>query len=214
MASSFLCQIETIVLVLQKLSPATILDIGKGFGKYGFLVHEYVGIDSRKRPDPTRTLAQQSRVAIDAIESNPDYMWPHIAEIYRSVTLGRIEEVYRNIGSYDTVLMLDVIEHLSKSDGIAIVRHFISMGSTVVISTPARFFQQSLYESPDEAHKSVWSPSDFAQAAEFMVHQRIGPGRVFILSNKVIPLVPGFGSHLLARLRRIYRTIRDDTLAR
>jgi hypothetical protein len=63
MASSFADQIPTIVYVLEKLNAKTVLDVGKGFGKHGFLLHEYVGIDHRKKPDPHRTLAQQSRIA-------------------------------------------------------------------------------------------------------------------------------------------------------
>ena len=73
MASSFLDQVPTIVYVLQKLDPQSVLDVGKGFGKYGFLLHEYVGIDHMKKPDPNRTLAQQSRIVIDAVEVNPSY---------------------------------------------------------------------------------------------------------------------------------------------
>jgi hypothetical protein len=74
MASSFSNQIPLIVWLLQILRPHTILDVGKGFGKYGFLAHEYLGVDPRVRPDPTRTLANQSRIVLDAVESNLDYL--------------------------------------------------------------------------------------------------------------------------------------------
>ena len=75
------------------------LDIGKGFGKYAFLTHEYCGIDNTRRPDPTRTLREQSRVAIDAVGvailkhlgSNEKIMKPKIFEqeqIARAAELG------------------------------------------------------------------------------------------------------------------------------
>ena len=49
MASSFVSQIPVIVNLVSKLKPRKIIDIGKGFGKYGFLIHEYAGIDNQKR---------------------------------------------------------------------------------------------------------------------------------------------------------------------
>ena len=52
MASSFVSQIPVVVYLLQRLAPTSMLDIGKGFGKYGFLAHEY---DSESRPRPRRT---------------------------------------------------------------------------------------------------------------------------------------------------------------
>ena len=82
MASSFVEQVPVIVFLLQKLNPQTVLDVGKGFGKYGFLLHEYVGIDQTKRPDPSKTLAEQSCVAVDAVEVNRSYLWPHISQFY------------------------------------------------------------------------------------------------------------------------------------
>src|SRR5436309_9272819 len=101
MPSSFASQIPIIVHLLNNLEPATVLDVGKGFGKYGFLIHEYVGMDFSKRPDPAATLAQQSRIAVDAVESNPDYLWPHISQFYRNIYVGRIENLYQSLGRYD-----------------------------------------------------------------------------------------------------------------
>ena len=120
------------------------LDIGKGFGKYGWLLHEYHGVPTDVRADPAKTLAQQSKLVIDAVESNPDYLWPHIPHLYRQVFQGRIENLYRDLKGYDTVLMLDVIEHIGAEPAREIVRHFIADGATVVVSTPAEYFQQEL----------------------------------------------------------------------
>jgi hypothetical protein len=48
MASSFSAQIPAIVHLLKSLASKSVFDIGKGFGKYGFLIHEYLGIDNTK----------------------------------------------------------------------------------------------------------------------------------------------------------------------
>jgi hypothetical protein len=58
MASSFLNQVPSIIYLVQKIRPEKILDIGKGFGKYGFLIHEYWSIDNTKKVVPTKSLKE------------------------------------------------------------------------------------------------------------------------------------------------------------
>jgi SAM-dependent methyltransferase len=202
-ASSFSDQIPVIVYLLQQLKPRTVLDIGKGFGKYGFLVHEYVGVPTSAAPDPTRTLAQQSEVAVDAVEIQKTYLWPHIDQFYRKVFVGRIEELYEALGHYDVVLMADVIEHIEKPAALAILRHFLAKGSTIVIATPKDLFHQELYDSPHEQHVSHWRTADFGFAS-FVDTQNVGAGRIFLLANKP-SYIRGFGNRLLTRIRRVAR---------
>jgi hypothetical protein len=45
------------VYVLGKLNPKTVLDVGKALGKYGFLLHEYVGMATRRTKQSARTPA-------------------------------------------------------------------------------------------------------------------------------------------------------------
>jgi 2-polyprenyl-3-methyl-5-hydroxy-6-metoxy-1,4-benzoquinol methylase len=209
MASSFSSQIPVILHLLGKLQPKSVLDVGKGFGKYGFLLHEYVGIDNAQRPQPTLSLRDQSRIVIDAVESNPDYMWPHLDQIYRQVYSARIEDVFKSgLPAYDLVLMIDVIEHLTKESGLDIVRHFIHLGYKVIMSTPRRFFQQELYGSDDEHHLSHWTPSDFNGVCKYD-YQNCDDGQVFLLSREVID-IRGFGHSPIKRLRRIARALHNE----
>jgi hypothetical protein len=184
------------------------LDVGKGFGKYGFLAHEYCGIDNKRRPNPLRTMCEQSRITIDAVESNPDYLWPHIKQIYHEVYSGRIEDLIDLLPQYDLVLMIDIIEHLDKRNGTQIVRAFLDKQSILVISTPKTFFQQRLYESDDENHLSYWAPKDFTKIG-WMDYQVVGPSRVFLLSNRPVEM-KGFGRSLSQRIKRIAHAILDE----
>lgn len=110
MATSFASQIPVVLHILQKLRPKTVLDVGKGFGKYGFLIHEYVGIDYQVRPNPELSLLQQSTVTVDGAEVNRDYAFPHLPQFYRQIHWGRIEDLCAELPRYDVVLMIDVIE--------------------------------------------------------------------------------------------------------
>jgi hypothetical protein len=205
MASSFADQIPTVAYVLGRLNPKTVLDVGKGFGKYGFLLHEYVGIDYGKKPDPHRTLAQQSRIAIDAVEVNPSYQWPHISQFYREVYFGRVEELCDNLPAYDVVLMADVIEHIEKIDALRVVDSFLARGSTLLISTPRKFFQQELFESPDERHVSFWTVKDFQKPDRTVLYQKVGEGVIYVVKHGKMANIRGFGNDFLAKARRLAR---------
>jgi 2-polyprenyl-3-methyl-5-hydroxy-6-metoxy-1,4-benzoquinol methylase len=210
MASSFADQIPVVVHVVQQLRPRTILDIGKGFGKYGFLLHEYLGIDTEALPEASRTLAEQSRLKIDAVESNPAYLWPHLSHAYGRVICGRIEELYEGLQGYDLVLMLDVIEHLQKPDALRILQHFLRDSATLIVSSPREFFQQELYASEDEHHVSHWTPSDFKGLAKTLFWQNVGAGRVYVLSDAPMARIRGFGNDPLTVARRIGRLLRSE----
>ena len=145
---------------------------------------------------------------IDAVEVEPDFLWPHLSHLYRKVHVGKVEELLGSLPDYDVVLMADVIEHLSVEAGRRVVSHFVSRGSAVVVSTPKQFFEQEPYQSVYEAHISHWAPKDFAFVPHVQ-HQNVGPGRVFLLSAKPL-VVRGFGSRLGTRARRLLRLIKEE----
>jgi SAM-dependent methyltransferase len=208
MATSFATQIPVILHVLQKLRPKTVLDVGKGFGKYGFLIHEYCGIDYGVRPKPELTLLQQSSVAVDGVDVNQDYAFPHLPQFYRQMYWGRIEELCEGLPHYDVVLMVDVIEHIDKQKAMAVLRALIDRGSVMVIATPRRFFEQHLFESEAEEHVSFWTPKDFSR--EFCcLYQNVRLGRVYVVSRSPLA-IPGFGSSPLQRIRRIARAVVNE----
>jgi hypothetical protein len=209
MASSYANQVPVIAYLIQQCNPKSILDVGKGFGKYGLLIHEYAGIDNTKRPNPQLTLAQQSSIAIDAVDVNAEYSWPHIEHFYRKILIGRIEDLYLTLPPYDLVLMSDVIEHLEKDIAAKIVKHFVDSGSVVLISTPVMFFHQDLYESEAEHHVSHWNKGDFRMSGAFIDCQNVYPGRIFLLANHPIK-IRGFGRGLTKSLRRVARCLSNE----
>ena len=110
MGSSFMSQIPTVLDLLQQIHPKTMRDVGKGFGKYGFLVHEYFGNPTAVRPNPRRMLREQSTVVIDAVESNHFYMWP-LDHIYRRIYW----EGWSNYSNHSRTMILFMWTFLSTS---------------------------------------------------------------------------------------------------
>lgn len=208
MASSFSSQIPAIVYLVKQLNPFTILDIGKGFGKYGFLIHEYSGIDNQKKIDPALTMAQQSNIKIDAIEADEDLLLPHLNQIYREIIIGDVFKVYKYLDTYDLILMIDVIEHLDKEKAIAMLKHFLLKHTRIVIATPMQFFKQELYQSNYEHHISYWKLADFKNLGSVQ-YQYIDGGAIYILSNDKIE-IRGFGNSLMKKARRIVKSIINE----
>jgi SAM-dependent methyltransferase len=209
MASSFLHQIPTIVQLACLLKPKRVLDIGKGFGKYGMLLHEYYGVDNTKTPVPEQALREQSSVQIVGVDVNRQYNFEHLAHFYTRIENADILSIYANLSDFDLVMLLDVIEHLPKDRALPMLRHFLANGASIIISTPNVYFSQDLYESPAEAHVSFWTAADFRQLGCFVDYQRIDAGSVYLLSNKKID-VRGFGRNLVKRLRRLARAVRNE----
>ncbi len=155
MPSSFWTSISDILDIVMHLDPrpSTILDIGFGFGKYGFLLKEYLTYwgyryEDNKRP-PT----------IDGIEANQSCASDLQNLIYDHIYIGNATEIVKKIqkSEYDLVLLIDVLEHLSKIDGDAFIKECKRIGKTVIISTPAIWENQNdAYGNPFERHLSLW----------------------------------------------------------
>lgn len=208
MASSFAEQIPIILHVVRQLRPTTVLDIGKGFGKYGLLLHEYCGVDYSRKPEPGVALKEQSSIAIDAVEVNRDYDFPHNNSLYREIFWQEVMAAYEALPQYDVVLMVDVIEHLSKENGVKLVEHFVNRGSVCVIASPREYFQQDLFDSHWEHHQSFWTAADLRRIAN-VEYQSTRTGRVYVVSRRPTPIV-GFGNNLLQKLKRIVWAILNE----
>lgn len=208
MASSFSSQIPAIVYLLQKLKPKTVLDIGKGFGKYGFLIHEYAGIDNQKRINPALSMVQQSSIRIDGIEVDEDLLLPHLKQFYSEIFIGDVFKIYKDFQDYDLILMIDVIEHLDKEKAIIMLKYFLTKNMQVLVATPMTFFAQELYESEYEHHISHWKLNDFKNLG-FVEYQYVDGGAIYLLSREKIE-IRGFGNSFIKKIKRIAKSIRNE----
>lgn len=208
MASSFMSQIPIIIYVISKLKPTTILDIGKGFGKYSFLTHEYLGIDNTKKLNPKLTMKEQSTIKIDAVEIDEQLMLPHLNQFYSDLFQGNILEFYEQMKRYDLILMIDVIEHLDKTAALNMLKYFSKNKTTLIVATPYEFFNQHLYESEHEEHVSHWTINDFKDLF-YVDLQKTADGVIYLLTSEKKDLV-GFGNSFIKKIKRIARAIKNE----
>ena len=106
MPSSHHEQIPKIVWYACIQRPNTVLDIGFGFGKYGYLLREYLEIPSG-RYDPA-----DWQVRIDGIEAYAPYVQSFHRAIYNRIFIGEALAVMKDLPdqAYDLILAIDVLE--------------------------------------------------------------------------------------------------------
>ncbi|MBN1591537.1 MAG: hypothetical protein JW888_18630 [Pirellulales bacterium] len=112
MPTSNLFQLNEITQLIKTTNPNALLDVGVGFGKYGFLAREYLELWGRQQDygDWTRR--------IDGIEAFADYVGPLQRLIYNTIHIGNALEVLPTLDArYDLVLLIDVLEEFCPADG-------------------------------------------------------------------------------------------------
>ena len=157
MPSSKSWQIPWVVDLIAREQPASVIDVGAGYGKFGVLAREYAS--------PQR---------VDAVDVNPP-RYP----VYDHVYLGDVRDLERLLPAetprYDLALFVDVIEHLEKPQAWRVLDVLARRARRVLVSTPWGFRAQHDPELPFETHLSGWYPWEFGR--HFRVHAwRVVPG--------------------------------------
>ncbi len=155
-------QITSIVRYIEKINPASLLDVGTGMGQYGFLSRinlENVNLfkieDGRGFQRPKR----EWRVRIDGIEGFREYITPVHEWCYDDIMIGDARRLLPSIpdDTYEMVIAVDILEHFTKQDGFEFLNQIRRIASrSVLVSTPKSFVAQEVEANPYENHRSVW----------------------------------------------------------
>lgn len=169
-SSAFTYIPEVLKYIYLEVDPKTILDVGVGFGKWGFLCREYLDVEKRRNIQK-----KDWKVKIHAIEGYREYIGPVHHYIYDIIFLDKAEKVMGYLANtekrdqripdcYDLILVMDMIEHLEKEDAIQFLKDCFSVGKNVIISTPLGFRKQDgISGNVLEIHRSGWTPSDLVK---------------------------------------------------
>ena len=115
MPSSTWVHTSTVCDLIWKYQPKSVLDIGPGFGRWGFIVREMMDVFKG------RVHAEQWQTRISAIEIFPKYLQAHHRHIYDDIIVDcalaytcKFEGI---TDVFDMVIAGDVLEHFDKSAG-------------------------------------------------------------------------------------------------
>lgn len=154
-------QIPKLLDIIIDLDPMSLLDIGVGFGKYGFLAREYLELW-----DGSEDYTHFKR-RIDGIEVYPTYLTPVHDYIYNNIYIGNALEVVPTLRKhYDLVMIIDVLEHFEKDEGTKLLKQLIHKGKGVLVSVPKDIGDQGeVFGNVHETHHAEWNRADFKAIA-------------------------------------------------
>ena len=131
-------------------NPMSVLDIGIGFGKFGFLAREYTDVRLG------RYFNWETR--IDGIEIFEKYVTRLQRDIYDNIYIGNAIDILGTLGRYDMIICSDMLEHLSEKDAVFLLDSIKEKSKFAMIVTPVRVLrQEALYNNEHEKHISAWS---------------------------------------------------------
>ena len=162
------------------LKPASILDIGVGFGKYGVLCREYLELwDGRGNYSEFLT-------RIDGVEAFKDYITPLHNFVYnRLYDEDAINIIDKIDFAYDLVLLIDVLEHFNKEQGNSLLSKVIRNNKGAIISTPKKVSnQKEAFNNKYEIHKSQWTKDELSAHGESFFLSDTVSHIVYLSNNK------------------------------
>lgn len=161
MPTSHWSYISKTVDLIKGYNPKSILEVGVGFGKYGFLAREFLevyGANHWQKKD--------WKVIIDGVEIYTPYITEQIEHYYDNIFNKNIVDLlktqYNGLRShYDLSLMMDVIEHLPKEQGLYVIRELCKMAKISIFAIPLGDWRYEVTEgNTAESHVSVWDKPD------------------------------------------------------
>ena len=134
-----------------------VLDVGVGFGMWGFMVRQVLdGVLAG------RVREADWQVELIGVEYFEAYISAHQRALYNEIHIGDATTLAGTLGSFDIVILGDVIEHFEKHVGLRLLETLKAHAKVVLVSTPNGFMEQGEYAGNDrERHLSGWTLADF-----------------------------------------------------
>jgi hypothetical protein len=157
------------------------LDVGFGWGKYGFLMREYSEIAGY------HDVYGERKLFVTGIEIFSNYITDLQKIIYDEIILGNAIEIMKDLptNSFDLVLLGDVLEHMTKPNAIDCVIESLRIAPLVVINTPTNDYEQGpVFDNIYESHISFLTSEDFTNLGTIEIIRQDGQGLVIRLTRQ------------------------------
>ncbi len=185
MPTSPYAHLYTIVEILSATRPASLLDVGLGNGKIGFIARDLLDVMLGERG---KFKKKDWKTKIDGIEIFSDYIQDHQKAIYNEIYIGNAFDVIDTLGKYDMIVLGDVLEHFEKNQAYQFLDKCIAHSNkhlTVCIPLGEKWTQEAIYGNPYERHLSFWSFEEF---------------KPFVCKHEIFKYTPGYyGAFLIKK---------------
>lgn len=121
------------------------------------------------------------RVRKDSYRVGVDFFRPYIfvsktSAIHDDYILADVRHLPFKSKSFDCAVAIEVLEHLTKPDGLRMIKQMEEVAKKIILTTPNGFFQALSGPdalNPDERHLCGWSASELKELG-FRVHGLLG----------------------------------------
>jgi len=176
--------------ILRQLEPQSFLDVGCGFGRWGFLAREFCDV-SRGRVYRKDWLAR-----IDAVEAFPRYIEAWHKAIYSNIYQAAVQDFIEDMDEYDVIFAGDVMEHLQFNDAKVVIRALATKArKAFIIALPLGPSPQgAVYGNLYEQHNSEWSVDVLKQFKPkyIKLYEISATGRQYALAIWTSSVLSGF----------------------
>lgn len=159
MATSSIGHVRHVMKHVLELRPSSILDVGVGFGRWGFLCREMLDVFS-ERHSP-----EQWKVRIEGIEIYEPYIQEHQRHIYDKIHIGDARTLTGALGRFDLVIIGDMMEHVDKNDAWSLFHSALgaaNMGLVLNLPLGEETLRETGADNEHEDHLSWWELDEFA----------------------------------------------------
>lgn len=161
--SSSLKHVRLVTDTTLALKPRSIVDLGMGTGKYGYVL--------REQHDLARVHwgENQWRLRLVGVEAYKPYITPIARAVYDEIVVSDAAEYLHRPGEeFDVALALDVLEHFEPDAGEEFIAAALRRARHVMIVTPRGYYRQEGHINTFERHLSWWP----AKALEAVARRR------------------------------------------
>ncbi|MGH8131318.1 MAG: class I SAM-dependent methyltransferase [Steroidobacteraceae bacterium] len=180
MPSSLHYHIADVLSIVGGLQPASFLDVGCGFGRWGFLAREQLDVAHE------RYARESWKTRIDAVEVFEPYICSYHRYLYDNIYIGRIEELLPTLGAYDVILAGEILEHIEKAASLATLAQLREKArKALIVSVPLGhdWPQGEVLDNPAEAHVSTWTVEELKRlGARRILKYRHGKKRMYAVA--------------------------------
>lgn len=166
MPCSNIGSIENGIRLLLKINPESVLDVGIGFGMWGFLVRQYLDV---RRHHQWKDIdgASDWKVRLDGVEAFHPYLESEVARsLYDRMYGMTAKQFFHDFDSlsgresYDVTILSHVLEHMPVHDAHFVVHEALLNSGNVLIGLPLRHDDEGheqAFNNPHELHTDDWT---------------------------------------------------------
>lgn len=147
--------ITPVANLLVQADPKSVLDVGVGFGTYGYIARAFLDVWRG------RMFKKDWKAKIDGIEFYKEFENPIYSFCYDRVFFGNVLEILPKLEKYDMIIFMHILEHMEKFRAIEVIELASKHANKrIIIGTPMRFFKTGYENWPAEQHRCHFTPAE------------------------------------------------------